>query len=139
MKKFLAAILAVLYLSTSLGATVHLHYCMGRLVGWGLIHREGKECMSCGMPIQQAGDEGGMVTAKSCCQDVHKQIKNEKDQKPGQNSPELTRLAPVALPQAFSTWQETLVHACPIQLPAINGPPLTDAVPVFLRHCNFRI
>ncbi|MBK6990321.1 MAG: hypothetical protein IPH34_00115 [Chitinophagaceae bacterium] len=36
MKKFITAILAVLYISTSTGAMVHMHYCMGQLADWGL-------------------------------------------------------------------------------------------------------
>jgi hypothetical protein len=138
MKKCLAAILAVLYLSTSLGATVHWHYCMGRLVGWGLVDREAKECMSCGMPVQQAFDEG-VVTTKSCCQDVHKQIKNEKDQKPGQSSPELAKLTPVAVLLSHRIWQAPFINTLKVGHPAINGPPRVDEVPVFLRNSNFRI
>ena len=49
MKKFLTSILAFLYLSTSMGATIHLHYCMGKLASWGLIDHERKNCAQCGM------------------------------------------------------------------------------------------
>jgi hypothetical protein len=40
MKKFITAILAVLYLGTSSGATIHMHYCMGKLAEWGLGHQK---------------------------------------------------------------------------------------------------
>jgi len=138
MKKTLAAILAIIYLSTSMGATIHLHYCMGKLVAWGLMDNDNKDCVSCGMPKQQA-DDGCMVAMKGCCHDEHKQIKNEKDQKPGQTSPELTRVAPVAILFSYSLWQDPFVNSLTIRQPAVNGPPLTDRVPVFLRNCNFRI
>jgi hypothetical protein len=49
MKKLFVAILAILYLSTSTGATLHVHYCMGRLAGWGLGHNNSKTCGKCGM------------------------------------------------------------------------------------------
>ncbi|HEY4206556.1 MAG TPA: hypothetical protein VGM31_07085, partial [Puia sp.] len=104
MKKVLVTILAFLYLSTSMGATVHLHYCMGKLVGWGLLDNGGKACLSCGMLKQAAGD-GCMVAMKGCCHDEQKLIKNEKDQKPGQSSPELVKPVPVVLTLLFSIWQ----------------------------------
>ena len=49
MKKFITAILAVLYLGTSSGATIHMHYCMGKLADWGLGHQNSKTCGNCGM------------------------------------------------------------------------------------------
>ena len=39
MKKAIVSILAVLYLCSSAGATVHLHYCMGKLVNWSWLTR----------------------------------------------------------------------------------------------------
>lgn len=49
MKKFLVAILALLYLTTSTGATVHMHYCMGKLIDWGFTHSKKDSCENCGM------------------------------------------------------------------------------------------
>ncbi|HVU58477.1 MAG TPA: hypothetical protein VHD83_25625 [Puia sp.] len=138
MKKTLATILAIIYLSTSMGATIHLHYCMGKLVAWGLMDTDNKDCISCGMPKQPAG-EGCMVAMKGCCHDEHKQIKNDKDQKPGQGSPELIKLLPAAVTPSYSLWQAPFVNSLIVGQPAINGPPLTNEVPVFLRNCNFRI
>ncbi len=46
MKKVLTTILAFVYLSTSMGATIHLHYCMGKLASWSLIDHESKNCNS---------------------------------------------------------------------------------------------
>jgi len=138
MKKALATILAIIYLSTSMGATIHLHYCMGKLVAWGLLDRDNKDCVSCGMPKQQAS-EGCMVAMKGCCHDEHKQIKNEKDQKADQASLEYAKIfTPVAI-LSYNTWTDPFV-ASPVQtLPVIKGPPLITDIPVFLRNCNFRI
>ena len=36
MKKLLITILALVYLTVSSGATVNLHYCMGKLMSWDL-------------------------------------------------------------------------------------------------------
>ena len=65
MKKFVTAILAVLYLGTSTGATVHMHYCMGKLADWGLGHNKSKTCGNCGMEKSEEKDNG-------CCKDEHK-------------------------------------------------------------------
>ncbi len=55
MKKVLTTILAFVYLSTSMGATIHLHYCMGKLASWGLIDHESKNCTKCGMVKKTSG------------------------------------------------------------------------------------
>ena len=138
MKKVLATILAIIYLSISMGATIHLHYCMGKLVAWGLVDHDSKDCVSCGMPNQQTS-EGCMVATKGCCHDEHKQIKNEKDQKADQGSLEFAKIMPHVSLLSYNTWADPFVVS-PVQaLPVIKGPPLITDIPVFLRNCNFRI
>jgi hypothetical protein len=78
MKKLLSAMLALLYLGTSVGATVELHYCMGRLVEWSLWHKDNSICSNCGM-------EKKHELTKGCCKDEYKQIKIDKDQKLSRN------------------------------------------------------
>ena len=77
MKKLLIAIFALLYISTSTGATLHIHYCMGKLADWGLGHNNSKTCGECGMEKSEEKDNG-------CCKDEHKFIKNDTDQKTGE-------------------------------------------------------
>jgi hypothetical protein len=45
MKKILVSILAVFYLASSVGATVHLHYCMDKFINWSLL-KGGDKCIS---------------------------------------------------------------------------------------------
>ena len=80
MKKLLATILAFVYLCTSMGATIHLHYCMGKLASWGLIDHESKTCAQCGM-IKKIPASQNMTAKMDCCRDEHKQIKTDNDQK----------------------------------------------------------
>jgi hypothetical protein len=77
MKKFAIAILAVLYLGTSVGAIVHLHYCMGQLVNLSLwdSNSNSSECSKCGMQKNHGPAENG------CCKDEQKVLKNSNDQK----------------------------------------------------------
>ena len=80
MKKVLTTILAFVYLSTSMGATIHLHYCMGKLVSWGLISHDSKNCGICGMP--KKADSRPCISAKmEGCKEEGNQGKTSEDQK----------------------------------------------------------
>lgn len=63
MKRVGAFILAIFYLSFTLGATLHQHYCMGELVGTSLFHPGDNECGKCGMKKHAEA-------SKDCCKDV---------------------------------------------------------------------
>lgn len=64
MKKVFITILALIYLVTSTGAAINIHYCMGKVVSVGLLHNNDGECGKCGMKAK-----GG------CCKDENKIIK----------------------------------------------------------------
>lgn len=138
MKKVLAGIFAIFYLSTSMGATIHLHYCMGRLVAWGLLDNNNKDCVSCGMP-KQPSEDGCMVAMKGCCHDEQKQIKTDKDQKLDQGSLGFAKTIPSVAIISYNTWTDPFVLSPVRALPLIKGPPLISDIPTFLRNCNFRI
>jgi hypothetical protein len=138
MKKCIAAILAVLYLSTSMGATVHLHYCMGKLAAWTLQEPSGKDGSMCGMTKMPASN-GCSLTKKDCCRDEYHQIRTGKDQKPGSFAFEIIRLAAVSAELPDPAVIVPYISSVALTLPAVNGPPIDTGVPVFLRNCNFRI
>ncbi len=130
MKKVLVTILAVFYLSVSSGATVHFHYCMGRLVKWGLEFKEPASCSKCGMKINKS---------KNCCQDQSKKLKVDSSQRLSDNSVQL-QVFSTALPVTpYSEQYKALAFSIPEELPVSNAPPDRQPVPVFLRFCNFRI
>jgi hypothetical protein len=138
MKKVLATILAFVYLSSSMGATIHLHYCMGKLASWGLINHESKNCERCGMVKKTAASQS-MSAKMDCCRDEHKQIKTDKDQKlfPSEFNKYNN------LTQANALYESSLesikVFSFPIEYPNINAPPLFDKLPLFIVLRNFRI
>ncbi len=72
MKKIIVVILALLYITTSTGATIYMHYCMGKLADWGIGHNDSKTCGNCGMDKSEEKDNG-------CCKDEQIQIKLETD------------------------------------------------------------
>jgi hypothetical protein len=137
MKRVVAFILMVLYLSTSMGATVYMHYCMGQLVGWGLVDRESRDCVACGMAKARAMQECS-VGMKNCCHDDHKHFQSDRAQKPAQGWAEWN-LTPALAVLPGAVWIEPATLAITLARPVANGPPLAENVPVFLRNCNFRI
>jgi hypothetical protein len=132
MKKVLLGILALIYLSASTGATVHLHYCMGRLAEAGLFKQQQDTCSFCGM--EKATD------GKSCCNDEELVVKISDDQKTTVQScfyfeQPFTDLNPVQ--NGFQLrFVELPDHKAP---PSNNGPPRSPEVPGYLMNCHFRI
>ena len=135
MKKFIVSILAVLYITTSTGAVVHLHYCMDKLIGWGLWDNKkmGGKCGTCGM--NKTGKK------KDCCKDENKLVKIEKDQKttdvnynlgkPFLNVPFYTNV--------FSHTNTILLFNLLTEYLVSHAPPKTGEVPLFVRNCIFLI
>lgn len=138
MKRFLAAILALLYLSTSMGATLHFHYCMGKLVSWGLIDQESKTCVLCGAPKKALADHC-IAPKNGCCQDDHKQIKAGGDQKVSQSEFQVSKLFPAALIVNHQSASDICFSSFLPEYPVSNGPPPAGKVPAFILYCNFRI
>lgn len=131
MKKFVVTILAFLYLSASVGATVHLHYCMDKLVNWGLDHSNDKTCSECGMEKGKEKDNG-------CCKDEHKQVKLENDHK-GTVSFQLAELISVALPPHEFELPRISLPTVTEQYPLSHAPPQDGDIAVYIRNCVFRI
>ena len=131
MKKFITAILAILYISTSTGATVQLHYCMGKLSGWSLTWTEThpKECGKCGMEKKDS---------KGCCHDENKFLKIQDDQKANYVSLEILKIS-VAAPAVAD---HSLTYSLPKKdklLPESNAPPRRSDTDICIRNCVFRI
>ena len=138
MKKVFATILAVIYLSTSMGATVHLHYCMGKLFSWSLTDKDSKNCGQCGMPKSSMG--GHCMAAKDgCCKDKHALVQLNKDQKTTENNYTFLGLSLIAIPATTAAFSDLYVVSSILGYPTANAPPEPDKVPAFIRNCAFRI
>jgi len=128
MKKILVSIFAVFYLTSTVGATLHLHYCMDKFVNWSLLKGEGDECVKCGMK-----KDGG------CCKDEHKVIKNNVDQNiaepVGQSMQVLSTAALIPFINTFEGHFSSLVERHPI----CHAPPLISAGEIYILNCVFRI
>jgi hypothetical protein len=66
-KKSVAIFFLLVYGFTSVGASIHIHYCMGHYTGWNLWHSNNSKCGKCGMNED--------AKKKGCCKDEHKEIK----------------------------------------------------------------
>jgi hypothetical protein len=138
MKKVFATILAVIYLSTSMGATVHLHYCMGKLFSWSLTDKDAKSCGKCGM-LKTRSDGGCMLTGAGCCKDRQTHIQLDKNQKTAENDYTFSAAANIALPVTTATLPGLCAATYITGYPTTNAPPEPDKVPLFIRNCHFRI
>lgn len=138
MKKVFATILAIIYLSTSMGATVHLHYCMGKLFSWGLTNQDSQNCGHCGMP-KNAKDGHCMAMKDGCCKDKETLVKLDKDQKVSESAYKFLHFTYEAVIVSPANPATTYVVSYITGYPTTNAPPDRGNVPVFLRNCNFRI
>ncbi len=71
MKKIIVLLLLFVYTITTIGATLHLHYCMGKYVGWSFFENHNNECGKCGMKEDEK--------KKGCCKDENKTFKLNAD------------------------------------------------------------
>ncbi|WP_089909395.1 HYC_CC_PP family protein [Chitinophaga rupis] len=134
MKRFIAVILTILYMSTAMGATVQLHYCMGKLVAWELGSSKKDHCKGCGMELPAKN-----TSKKKCCQDEYKEIKLKKDYHNPATAGAMVPLALEATPVTMYTLQAMPVASLAVTFPVAQAPPDTGNTPVFLLNCNFRI
>lgn len=71
MKKFFLLILTCAYLASATGATIYIHECMGKTIGWDINIESGNSCTNCGMHKN---------LPKDCCNDHIKVLKTTFDQ-----------------------------------------------------------
>lgn len=127
MKKLLVSILFIAYAFTSSGASVELHYCMGKLAGWDLDRSAKKDCSNCGVKIKP----------KSCCNSKQINPKVDKEQQASYNNIFSNNLA-IVVP-AYSFLNAVFYSSTIVARPAIHGPPILSSVSTYLFNCNFRI
>lgn len=132
-RKLLTTILAFLYLGISAGATVHLHYCMGKFVNVSFSNTARGICSNCGMQKHSKDND--------CCRDVKVAAKITDSQHPLRFVPDAGKpfdIAPVpfypaaandSFPEKNNARNTTGIHSPPAE----NNPPL------YLRHRVFRI
>jgi len=127
-KKIIVSILAVFYLASSVGATVHLHYCMDKFIDWSLLNSVVDKCGKCGME-----KDGG------CCKDENKFVKNNIDQKLAEYSIQLLQMPAVAAPAAFIYPSEYHFTSIVQENHLSHAPPRNNGVGIYILNNVFRL
>ena len=129
MKKFVATILAIIYLTASTGATVNIHYCMGKLQSMDFGHslENKKQCPKC-----------GMSNKKGCCEQKYQVVKVEKKYTVPATNVSATKV--INLPAQFYAIDRLMVNTTETENYFFsNSPPDKGLVPLFIRHRVFLI
>jgi len=129
MKKILAFILLITYAFASSGASVDLHYCMGKLIGLDFDYSSKRQCGNCKMPVKDT---------KGCCNNKQFKAKIDTDQQVTQNNISLNNDF-TATTHEYSVLNNILYNSTTIVHPLIHGPPLISYTPLYLFDCSFRI
>lgn len=133
MRKFIATILALLYLVVSTGASLYTHYCMDKLVEIGLMtNTYGGKCSNCGM-------EKALSKKSGCCKDQHTLVKLDKDQKANDVSFEFLKVFAHATPVSYFEIPAINFSSITEENPTGNAPPQNGGIAIYKRNCVFRI
>ncbi len=133
MKRFIVTILTVFYMAGAMGATVHLHYCMGDFVNASLIHHDEHKCDKCGMT--KKSDNNG------CCKDEHKTIKTAEHHKSNATIDIVKHFVP-HLPVAlkYPTHTTSFIPSGNVVVASAHAPPdIGLSCPIYIRIRNLRI
>jgi hypothetical protein len=129
MKKVLSLFIALLYLATSSGLALQVHYCMDKIAGLTLAQEGEGNCGKCGMEKKSS----------SCCKDELKFVKLEDAHKLLTADYQLH--PPVAVINNFTG----LFDLSPLNLLQVTTPAYSHAPPgaagksLSILHCIFRI
>lgn len=132
MKKIVIVILAYLYLITTTGANLNLHYCMGELADWGLGSSKSKICGFCGMEESDEKDNG-------CCKDEQKFLKNDSDQKVVESSLDIIKVFAAAPLPDYTALPAVFFSSLTEQNPLSNAPPRSKGQALYILNSNFLI
>lgn len=129
MKKIVVILLLLIYGTATMGATIHMHYCMNKFVGWSLWHsKKEKECGKCGMKEKKKG----------CCKDEHKQVKLKAEHQKSNAAQYIQLLDFPALITPIADFNFNIISTS-LVLPVSNGPPKIPVERLYIRNCVFLI
>jgi hypothetical protein len=128
MKKFVALMLAVLYITASGGVVMNVHYCMGNFSSVDIDSFKSDNCDKCGIANTSSG----------CC---HSELKVVKVNYSHKASTVVYNLElPVAdAPQQISLIDISRLLSSKIDKPVAHAPPLDISPDLNILHCIFRV
>jgi len=125
MKKFLVLAMLLVYGLTSTGATIHLHYCCGKLDKISLSNDHNENC------------PGKENLQKGCCESRKLDLKVEDDQQPG--SKWLTGFKHLGLTISSRSFLHFYAVKTTALKAVLTGPPAKLQLHKYLKHCRLRI
>jgi hypothetical protein len=128
-KKILVILLLLVYGAATMGATIHMHYCMNEFVGSSLWHGgKDKKCGKCGMKEKKGG----------CCKDEHKQVKLKSEH---QKSATVQYIQLLDIPALITPVADFGFKVTPVSsaFPVSNAPPKIPIERLYMLHCVFLI
>ncbi len=133
MKKLVVAILTLFYFISVSGASVQLHYCMGKLVETGLWHSNSTDkCSGCGM-------KKSATKKNSCCRDEQKKIVQDNNQKIAEHVYASLSMASALAPVQWAFQPSEAIVDITTDYPVSHAPPRSADQPIYLLNSNFRI
>ena len=131
MKRILVTILSILYMAGATGATVHVHYCMGKFMGAGFVHKDEDKCGKCGMKKS---------ISKGCCKDEHKTFKTS-DHQLSKASFYFSHNQTASVCFAhYSFYLQSFYQGSVKNVGQANSPPsVWRTYPIYIHVQNFRI
>ena len=131
MKKFLATILSILYMSGAIGATIHLHYCMGELADISFTQKVEDRCNKCGMKKSERN--------KGCCKDEYKTFKtNDHKLSKFTLACKDLQIDPIIKHYNYSLY-EPVTYKFAYYSFNNYSPLILRTCAIYLKVCNFRI
>lgn len=130
LKKLIVAILALMYMGTSSGATIHMHYCMEKLIGLSLEAPGDHECGNCGMTKEES---------KGCCKDKTTQVKLQDDQKISAFVGFFQLFSDAVIITPALNYDVVCFDSNKLAVPLNHAPPDVVAGPIYLRNRSLLI
>jgi hypothetical protein len=124
MKKFLVTILALVYLTSTVGATLRLDCCLENLV-----------TLSQGANLH---DDTSSKEIKDC-NNEHKQAKLGHEQKHSDSHIRIAKSYPATITTRFPAYSFQIIASLTEAYPVNHAPPQQAATPLFILHCVHRI
>lgn len=119
-------------MASATGATVHIHYCMGKFAGISFSHSEEDKCHKCGMKKAQR--------SKNCCKDDYKTFKAN-DHQQAKVIFDFSNTLSATIPQPYYLVYSELVFSQNLDRNpiALASPPYRRTCPIYLLVQDFRI
>ena len=124
MKKFLVTILALVYLASTVAATLRLDCCLENLVKAGLA---------------TGSQDAHWSKENKDCQNDHKQAKLCHEQKRNDNHLRVAKIFPATTTTGFPEYDIHAIGTLIESYPVNNAPPHQANIPLFILNCVHRI